>query len=285
MWSKRFEHALSCCRKASVRIHADYDDLIFHREFAQYSPLYITGNRAISKVEHLFENTYKAAHCFDSFLVSTAYLDEKLRSVFPQAVTSVLPNSLPLNFTQPAARSGNKDLKTIGYFPGSRGHGKDLQSVVPALKRILNANVRLLIVGRVNESDYADFDNVVQLPFANYTDYLQLLSLVDVSIAPLVDNVFNQSKSAVKLIESVSVGTPVVASTNRDMQDHKNELANLVGDTDEWAEGLSDALRKAVAVEYEGSGENEKSVVKELVRRFSVTARMPILNEHLRCVA
>ncbi len=278
VWNKRFEHAIGCCREASVKIHADYDDLIFHREFAQYSPLYLAGNRAINKVEQQFESTYKAALCFDSFLVSTTYLEEKLRGVFPRVATSVLPNSLPLNFNQPVSDRQNSDLMTIGYFPGSRGHGKDLQSVIPALKENLNANVRLLIVGRVNERDYADLENVVQLPFANYSDYLHLLSLVDISIAPLVDNVFNQSKSAVKLIESVSVGTPVVASTNQDMQDHANELADLVECESDWAECLGGALSKAAV------RENKKTVVDELVERFSVTSRLPVLQEHLQCV-
>ena len=279
IWNARFVHALKCCRRESVKIHADYDDLIFHPEFAQHSPLYLTGNRAIDKVERQFENTHKAAQRFDSFLISTDYLNEKLRSVFPQAKTSVLPNSLPLYFTPPSANVKNEELKTIGYFPGSRGHGKDLKSVIPALKEITSANVRLLIVGRVNECDYAELENVVHLPFANYSDYLQLLSLVDVSIAPLTDNVFNRSKSAVKLIESVSVGTPVVASTNRDMQDHSNELAMLVTDESEWVEFLGDALDMST---YSADRE---SLASELAERFSVKSRMPVLQEHLRCAA
>lgn len=43
-------------------------------------------------------------------------------------------------------------------------------------------------------------------------DYLQLLSMADVSIIPLRDSKFNASKSDVKFLESASVGTPVVAS-------------------------------------------------------------------------
>ena len=279
VWNKRFEHAVKCCNDASVQIHADYDDLIFHRDFAQYSPLYVSGNRAIDKVERQFENTFKAARCFDSFLVSTAFLDEKLRGIFPRAKISVLPNSLPLYFLPPVMRKNSDESKTIGYFPGSRGHAKDLRTIIPALKEIISDDVRLLIVGRVNKGDYADFENVMHLPFAGYRDYLQLLAQVDVSIAPLVDNVFNQSKSAVKLIESVSVGTPVVASTNQDMQDHANELASLVSDTDGWFNALSGVLANSI------TSENKGTLVEELTERFSVRARMPLLQEHLQCVA
>ena len=279
VWNKRFVHALECCRKASIEIHADYDDLIFHREFAQHSPLYLSGNRAIAKVERQFDDTYKAAKVFDSFFVSTAYLNEKLCGVFPEAKTSVLPNSLPLYFLPPVVKGKNENLKTIGYFPGSRGHGKDLKTVIPALREVTSSNVRLLIVGRFNESDYAEFDNVVHLPFANYRDYLQLLSLVDVSVAPLADNKFNKSKSAVKLIESVSVGTPIVASTNQDMQDHANEMATLAGNTIEWVESLSSVLDNAKFIE------NRSFLAEELAERFSVITRMPILQEHLRCAA
>lgn len=284
VWNKRFEHALKICRQATVAIHADYDDLVFHPDFAPHSPLYVSGNRAINKVEHQFEKTHKAAGCFDSFLVSTVYLDEQLRAVFPQAVTSVLPNSLPLYFVSPATPRINSEQKTIGYFPGSRGHAEDFKTVVPALKEITGPDVRLLIAGRVNESDYAGLDNVVCLPFTDYSNYLQLLSLVDVSIAPLVDNIFNRSKSAVKLIESVSVGTPVVATANRDMQDHANDLAFIVdGSTPaaagEWVESLTAALSQASGCI------NKNTLVAELAERYSVKARMPVLREHLQCAA
>jgi len=282
-WSKRFEHALKHCREASVRMHADYDDLVFHADFAKYSPSYINGGRPLAKVEQQFNNTHKAAKCFDSFLVSTAYLCEKLQSVFADATVSVLPNSLPAGFLPPLVKKKNGEMQTIGYFPGSRGHGKDFISVLPALKEVVGTGTRLLIVGRFDSEDCSDLENVVQIPFAGYSDYLKLLSHVDVSIAPLTDNTFNRSKSAVKLIESVSVGTNIVVSANQDMQDHDNALSGLVGMSDnvtgEWVLSLNDALHASRAIDSEDRARQAAT----LADRYSVVSRMPRLLEHLRC--
>ena len=72
--SKRFSRAINYCRDADVQIHADYDDLIFNPDFASYSPQHISGGKDIVKVQQQFESTHSAAQCFNSFLVSTAYL-------------------------------------------------------------------------------------------------------------------------------------------------------------------------------------------------------------------
>lgn len=285
VWSKRFAHALKNCRDASVPMHADYDDLVFHPEFAKHSPMYINDGRTLAKVEQQFNSTHKAAKCFDSFLVSTSYLREKLQNIFSDSSVTVLPNSLPYSFVPPNIKKKQGGMQTIGYFPGSRGHGKDFMSVVPALKEVVNAGVRMLIVGRFDSDDCSDLENVVQIPFANYSVYLNILSHVDVSIAPLTDNVFNRSKSAVKLIESVAVGTNIVVSANQDMMDHNNQLTRLVSNTSDisgdWVSSLTDALHASSAM----SVEDRHLQATTLANNYSVVSRMPRLLEHLQCLA
>lgn len=277
VWSRRFSQALERCTAASVKLHADYDDLVFHSDFACHSPLYVSGGRSLSKISEQFDLTYKAAACFDQFLVSTSYLADKLLGIFPAARVTVLPNSLPRTFQAPGIRTQEKNdkQKIVGYFPGSRGHGEDLKTVIPALNESLGNDGALLIVGRMDPADYAGVNNVRHIPFAAYNDYLDLLSRVNVSIAPLVDNIFNRSKSAVKLIESVSVGTPIVSSENQDMTDHANVLSRIVSDPEGWTEALNEFLNNQVSAPEIG---NE---VQELTRRYSVNSRMPILNGHL----
>ncbi len=277
-WSRRFSAVFNRCQDAGLQIHADYDDLIFDPQFAPHSPQHVSGGKALSKVQRQFENTHAAARCFSSFLVSTAYLSEKVSALFPDANTTVLPNSLPRTFIWPVCYKADSDKKTIGYFPGSRGHSEDFKSISSVLGDILSTGARLLIVGRMNPQDYESLPNVTHLSYAAYSDYLHLLSLVDVSVAPLLENEFNQSKSAVKLIESVSVGTPVVASSNQDMCDHDNELSWLVSDKQHWQRALSEALGGDASVR------NSQSIVRGLQQRFSVSSRLPTLFEHLECV-
>jgi len=279
--NRRFLHAIGCCRTARLKLHADYDDLIFHPDFAVYSPQHINGSNVISKVRSQYNNTYLAAQCFDNFLVSTAYLADKLSNLFSKAKITVLPNSLPRIFKPPSVDKQPHGKFTIGYFPGSRGHGADLKSLAPVMKEVLGSKARLLVVGRMNPGDLAGIPNLMHLPFAGHGDYLKLLSHVDVSIAPLLNNQFNQSKSAVKLIESVTVGTPIIASINRDMSDHNNELSHLVSSAQEWRAALDHCLSQSVS----GESGIDASVVEKLQQRFSVLSRMPPLLEHFQCVA
>jgi len=232
--NNRFKHALSCCRKLPVRLHADYDDLIFHPEYAGHSPLHVTGSRSLEKVTRHFQKNYEAAQHFDSFILSTRFLHQKLLEIFPDVSACVVNNSLPRLFKRPHSASRPDSPMTIGYFPGSNGHGEDFSSVKAALKRVADDDVRVLITGRLHRRYFEGIANVIHLPFVDYKKYLQLLSSVDISIAPLTNNVFNHSKSAVKLIESVSVATPIVTSINTDVCDHKNPMSTILGENDDW---------------------------------------------------
>ena len=280
-YSKRFDCAFNSCVKASVCTHADYDDLIFDSDVAKYSPLYIEGTRSIGKVENQFRLNMKAANYFDNFISSTQFLADRLRQLFPHARLTVLHNSLPRLFTCPSVNRLPGDIPTIGYFPGSNGHGEDFKLVQPALLKVLSdSNARLLIVGRLNHRYYSGVPDVHSVPFSTYNNYLSLLASVDLSIAPLVDNVFSQSKSAVKLIESVAVGTPIVATANQDVIDHSNSMSTAVYDKSQWQQCLSKALSKVVS-STEPCGEKAKKIAE----KYSVNSRMPVLLEHFQCAA
>ena len=281
IYSKRFERVFNSCLEASVRTHVDYDDLIFDPDVAKHSPLFIEGARSIEKVEDHFRLNMKAASYFDSFISSTRFLAERLRQLFPIKHLTILPNSLPRLFTCPVVSRFPDDIPTIGYYPGSNGHGEDFKLVKPALLEVLNdSNARLLIAGRLNQRYYSELSDVHYVPFTTYNNYLSLLARVDVSIAPLVDNVFSQCKSAVKLIESVAVGTPIVATSIQDVIDHSNSMSVVVHDKNQWQQCLTKALTKVVS-----NAEPRGEKVKTIAAQFSVNNRVPVLLEHLQCVA
>ena len=277
--SKRFLRAFKLCRQNNVTMHADYDDLVFSADYAEQSPLYLNGGRRLQRVEAQFQANGQAAGMFDSFLTSTRFLQQKINQHFSAANVTVLPNALPRLFKRPIGQSTVGSTKVIGYFPGSRGHEADFNSIYSALKDLLGKRLRLLIVGRWNHSNTEALPGVVHLPFSDYNQYLKLLSQVDISVAPLQNNVFNNSKSAVKLIESVSVGTPIVATAIPDMQDHHNALAVLVKSNNDWKASIVDALHTA---EDRGMIQQESRL---LANRYSVSNRLRVLQEHLGCAA
>ncbi len=276
----RFRHALKCCQSASIQIHADYDDLVFLSEFAECSPLFINGNQSIDKVKNQFARNHRAASCFKNFISSTEYLGTKLQKEFPESLVSVVPNSLPRLFNAPSINIDSNAPLTVGYFPGSKSHAKDFKVIYESLRDLLIGDIRLLIAGRMDKRDYSGLDNVTYVPFTGYDDYLRMLSMVDLSVAPLVENVFNESKSAVKLIESVSVGTPVLATENQDMRDHENSLSVLINHAANWRQSLHETLYTAREMR-----EQHKAAAMELADQYSVKSRLPLLREHLQCAA
>ena len=55
--NNRFKHALQCCNAVGLKLHADYDDLIFHPDFAQYSPQHLSSGKSVSRIKRQFTDT------------------------------------------------------------------------------------------------------------------------------------------------------------------------------------------------------------------------------------
>ncbi len=274
----QFKAAFELCRQSQAMLHADYDDLIFDADYAEFSPMYLNGNRPLSKVVEYFQRNYEAATRFTSFLVSTRYLSGGLKKCFPEAVVSILPNSLPLQFEPPEWARPSTEQVTIGYFPGSNSHGHDLNMVADALSRSLGKSkrCRFVVAGQLNRDDVKSKNLKIEfLPYMDYRKYLSLLSRVNVSIAPLESNPFNAAKSAVKLIESVAVGTPILVSENQDMIDHQNTLSTVVEKKDGWESALDRAIEQAFST--------DRPIDESLKTKYRVDNRLPLLTEHLQC--
>ncbi|SRR6266567_5488414 len=108
-------------------------------------------------------------------------------------------------------------IPIVAYAAGT-DHAPDWATVKDAYNRTI---AELESKGRPVESwivgDAAIFNSVASprkrfFPVLAREEYLGLLARADVSIIPLKDVVFNESKSDVKFLESASVGTPVLAS-------------------------------------------------------------------------
>ena len=277
-WTSRFESALKICRQASAVLHADYDDLIFDTEYADFSPMFLNGNRPLAKVVEYFKNNFQAMSEFENILVSTRYLAQSIERLLPNIKTTVLPNSIPRLFSLPDSKNAESEWFTIGYFPGSNSHEHDLCLIAEALAFTLNNHdkCRFVVAGKLDkEALTARGIDAFYLPYMDYSKYLKLLSKVDLSIAPLENNPFNQAKSAVKLIESTVVGTPILVSDNPDMQDHRNSLSTVIDEPDGWTDAFRSALNQRHNLKPQRSGGNG----------FSVQDRFPILQQHLQCAA
>ena len=149
----------------------------------------------------------------------------------------------------------------IGYFSGTTTHDEDLHFVTPALVSVLAAHpdVELWLGGHLPVVDaLAPFaDRVRRLPFVAWNELPALLRQIDINLAPLADDdVFNQSKSAIKWLEAALVATPTIATP-----------------TPPFADAITDGVTGVLAATPDAWGDALDSLVGDEARRRSLGAR------------
>lgn len=128
---------------------------------------------------------------------------------------------------------------TIGWAGGD-SHLRDIAMIAPMLRRFFARNPELDFhtVG-------TDYRSAMRLP-GRHTEwnpdiwsYYRTIDF-DIGLAPLVDNVFNRSKSPIKAIEYGALGIPVIASDVGPYRDYvvHGETGFLVRQPHEWGKRL-----------------------------------------------
>ena len=153
---------------------------------------------------------------------------------------------------------------TIGWLGIARTATEDLKLLVPVLKRLSSLypnKVRFsLLSGLGSERVMELFSGIhdLEIDFGpdTWTEFLEIprhLSRFDISVMPLRDTLWNRGKCATKLLESMSMGIPVVASPVGENKYVVNDGVNghLAGSVDEWVGCLSkliedESLRKVL---------------------------------------
>lgn len=103
----------------------------------------------------------------------------------------------------------------IGYFSGSITHNEDFEAILPAIVKLMKERpqVVLHIAGELTvPQELEKFkDRIAATPFMAWRRLPQLISTMDINIAPLNDTVFNRAKSENKWLEAALVKVPTVA--------------------------------------------------------------------------
>lgn len=161
----------------------------------------------------------------DAAIGTNPYLTARITEFAPGMPVSVIPNFLNRLQTEVSRtlvarkrasewqRDGHVD---IGYFSGTPTHNRDLLVASPALATVLARfpNVRLRIVGFITLNAHLEpyRDRIQVTPLQDYLNLQRVTADVDVSIAPLQDNIFTNCKSELKYFEAGVVGVPTIAS-------------------------------------------------------------------------
>lgn len=134
----------------------------------------------------------------------------------------VVPNAIDFDYWDQFKKT-NYDPETVVIgWTGSAFHYDDIAFIEDIITDIVNKYdyVKFLYAGdaQINVSKPVDFfkgipmSKRIILPKVTINKYPELISKIDIGIAPLIDNKFNESKSNLKYLEYSALGIPSVCS-------------------------------------------------------------------------
>ena len=132
------------------------------------------------------------------------------------------------------------------YGSGTKAHNSDFNElIIPALEKLMGSyNVTLTIAGYLElpSKFLSQFKEKIKLiPFSsNYKDYLSLLSMSDINVATLHEDVLNNCKSELKWMEAALFKIPSIVSSTENYRDVINHTENgfLAKNTQDWTNYL-----------------------------------------------
>lgn len=234
-------------KRVGIKVLFDIDDLVF--DYNDLKLVYETvGEKNIFYWAGYFWGIRRIAKRVDGFLCTNEYLGKMLKRSFNKPY-KVIPNSLNKEQIEESEKiiKKKKDGKEflIGYFSGSPTHAKDFSLVEPELIKFLKKHddAKLRIVGdMVFSEEIKELINRGKIETFKKVDYLNLLELiseVDVNLAPLVVNDFTNCKSELKFFEAAAVETTTIASPTYAFKNAISECKNgFIANPGEWYDKL-----------------------------------------------
>lgn len=171
----------------------------------------------------------------DRVVVTTNELAKWAREEIGAEDVVVVPNYLPANYMKERGEPENKKLVRVGWA-GGVSHSGDLDLLKEAIASV--KNVQWVFFGMKPEMELPEnieFQEFV--PIYGYMDKLASLNL-DLMLAPLEDNRFNQCKSDLKLLEAAAVGAAVIATPTEPYQQFKPPVFSWARTPAEWRQHI-----------------------------------------------
>ena len=250
---------IALARSMGKTILYDVDDLVFDTDLTHLILGTLAQDFEHPNVwDHWFAYISRigtALRMCDAAITTNSHLANKI-CVFTGKPAFVVPNFMnrqQLEFSETLYEEKRNrafqrnDLFHIGYFSGTPTHKRDFDITVPALAALLAQypHVRLLLVGYLSLPPVLErFRNRIDVyPFHDFVNLQRVISLVEINIVPLVDNVFTNCKSELKYFEAAAVGTLTVSSPSATYAAAINHGVNgWLSSSIEWEAALDAAL-------------------------------------------
>lgn len=273
--------AINLAKSLNKKVLFDIDDLVIDTKYTNLIPYVqnLSGNK-ISIYNNGVIRMRKTLKLCEGAITTTETLAKELKNYIKEVfvnhnVASEEMFKLSLNALEIKSEKKTKtgEELVIGYFSGSITHNSDIEIVTPTLIRILREfkNVKLLFLGELDiPNDLKDFSyRIIKKKFVDWKKLPELISNVDINIAPIEENIFNAAKSENKWLEASLVKVPTVASNFGAFKEviHHGETGMLCNTKEEWYRELKALimdknLRKKIGNNAFEACKNEYNTIK-----------------------
>lgn len=273
--SIRFRRIIKKLQLTGVLAIADFDDLVFHEDYLEFSPALLNNILPKKKVAKIYRSHFEALNYVDYISVSTNSLAKYAHKLFPNKKVNVLHNTAHYEWPKKRPSSLLCNNPVITYFPGTRSHDRDFWQIEEAIKLFLSQNpsAKLLVIGplvsELVNKQHSQVKHIQKLPF---NDYAQATSNSWVNLLPLEPTPFNQCKSAIKIIETAIYNTPTICSPLPDALRFTGTAAFTAIDQQQWLEHLNKMMNP---VYY-------KAVTTKIKKDFHLTTNSQIMVEQFK---
>nr|WP_246663926.1 glycosyltransferase [Phyllobacterium sp. SYP-B3895] len=216
-------------RARNIPVFFDCDDLVFDPARVH---LLVDSLNVEQQNDHTWDSWFAyvgrlgaTLELCDGIITTNEYLAERAREYNQRLHTAIMPNylhpeqqkwSLRFGEAKRASKRQRDERIHIGYFSGSPSHTRDFAVAMPAIRRLLASDPRIVlrIVGfGVFGAEFDQFrDRIEYYPLQDFLNLQRLIAEVEINISPLKENQFTNCKSELKFFEAAACGTLTLAS-------------------------------------------------------------------------
>ncbi|WP_256870340.1 glycosyltransferase [Chromobacterium haemolyticum] len=192
----------------------------------------------------------KALKLSDALVVSTEPLAEFAKGMIDEIV--VIPNRLRKStWGKLRSQRGTSPKPRVGWV-GASQHRGDLELLLEVIKKTA-AEVDWVFMGMCLPQ-FRPFVAEVHhsVPFDQYPEAIARLNL-DLAVAPLELNAFNEAKSNLRLLEYGALGWPVVCTDIYPYQTNGAPVCRVPNEVAAWVEAIRGRVHDLAAMEREGA--------------------------------
>ena len=295
-WTEEVGKAIDLAKTLKKKVLFDIDDLVIDKKYTDLIP-YVQMLSPVDK--NLYNDGVirmrKTLKLCQGAITTTEILAQELKKYVPEVfINRNVASEEMFKLSELALKRKSKKKKSneiiIGYFSGSITHNDDIEMIIPAIIKILKEfiNIKLFLMGELDiPKRLKTFSSrIIKKSFVDWKKLPQYISNVDINIAPIKENIFNEAKSENKWLEAALVKIPTIASNVGAFKKviNNGKTGFLCNTNEEWYKALKDlALNKTLQINI---GNNAFEICKKDYNSLRTGHRLSnyinsILNKHI----